>query len=75
MSAPPDRVEQVRRVLAAGGGWNRRSRATLFAWARAEGLAEAELAALLAKALGIRVPAKPGPASPMRVDAASRPSP
>ncbi len=59
MTPQPRRLEQVRRVLAAGGGWNRRSRGALLAWARGEGLSDAELSQLLSQALGIRVPSAP----------------
>ena len=50
-----DRVRQVRELLARTGGWNARTRAALVAWARAEGVGEAELARILEVVLSIRV--------------------
>ncbi len=50
-----DRVHQVRQLLARTGGWNARTRAALVAWARAEGIGEAELARILEVVLSIRV--------------------
>lgn len=59
---PTARVEQVRQVLAAHGGWNARSRAALHTWARQEGLEADELVSLLEQAGGRSKPADPAPA-------------
>jgi hypothetical protein len=61
MTAFEDRVARVRELLAHTGGWNARTRAALVAWARAEGIGEAELARILEVVLSIRVTPTPGP--------------
>ena len=61
MTAFEDRVARVRELLAHTGGWNARTRAALVAWARAEGIGEAELARILEIVLSIRVAPTPAP--------------
>lgn len=63
MTAFEDRVARVRELLAHTGGWNARTRAALVAWARSEGIGEAELARILEVVLSIRVAPTPVPTS------------
>lgn len=67
-------VEWVRQVVTACGGWNRRSRGALLAWARAEGIDDARLERLLTEALATprrRTEARVPAAEPTRERSAS----